>query len=337
MTKRFLAASSGLKLILSLAVAACSGGESEPKIVLAIQPSVSVTEVTANAKPIEDFLEAMVDADIEIFVPTTYAAVVEALRFDNADIAFMSAWPSLLAAEQADADLVLAEVREVMIWDESREEPFYFSSWVVSQDSPYASLSELKGKTACFPSPLSTSGFVFPMAKLVNLGLIPPPTGDREAEPEEFFGQVTFAGGYSLCWEALRAGHVDVTVIAGDVPEDLYREVLAGTRVLEEQGPIPSHGVVFSKELEEPLRSQLRDALIELGDNKELMRKFISGIFVRFEETTLAGHLGSLGDALQATGLGFAERPEVAPDPTPDSESGAKVPIFSDRPSEEGL
>jgi hypothetical protein len=37
------------------------------------------------------------------------------------------------------------------------------------------------------------------------------------------------------------------------------------------------------------------------------MRKFISGIFIRFQETTTEQHIGSLARYLELTGLGFTE------------------------------
>jgi phosphonate transport system substrate-binding protein len=90
---------------------------------------------------------------------------------------------------------------------------------------------------------------------------------------------------------------------------ELYDEVLGATRVIEEQGPIPSHGVVFSKDLEDPLRTDLKEALLELGepDHRELMRKLISGIFVRFEETTTEEHLSTLNEFLNNTNLAYEE------------------------------
>jgi phosphonate transport system substrate-binding protein len=74
-----------------------------------------------------------------------------------------------------------------------------------------------------------------------------------------------FTGGYAQSWNALKAGDVDATVIAGDIPADLYRDVMSKVRVVDSQGPIPSHGVVFSKNLKEPLRSKLLQAFLELG------------------------------------------------------------------------
>lgn len=294
-------------MVLALGAAACGDNE-EGKLVIAVQPSATQAELSDQAAGLEKFLEDRLDADVELRFPTTYAGVIEALRFGHADAAFMSAWPASLASKHADAEVVLAEVRDVIIGDEETQAPYYFSYWVVAKDSPYQSLSELEGKKAAFPSQLSTSGYVAPMARLKELGMV-----SRDAEtvdPKEFFGEVHFAGGYSQAWEALKTGQVDVTVIAGDVPQELYNEVLDNTRVIEEQGPIPSHAVVFSKDLSDPLRSELKEALMQLGadEHRELMRKFVSGIFVRFEETTTDEHLASLNDFLDESGLAFTEK-----------------------------
>ncbi|MEM2115215.1 MAG: PhnD/SsuA/transferrin family substrate-binding protein, partial [Candidatus Caldarchaeum sp.] len=120
---------------------------------------------------------------------------------------------------------------------------------------------------------------------------------------------VVFTGGYAQSWTALKNGDVDAAVIAGDIPESLYREVMSSTRVIASQGPIPSHAVVFSKELKEPLRSQLIKALQELGDkDPALMKQFISALFVRFEPTTSEQHLGGLQRYLELTNLRYSEK-----------------------------
>jgi phosphonate transport system substrate-binding protein len=285
------------------------GQHTTERVVIAVQPTANPGSLSAEAHEIERFLEERLDgADVEIRVPTMYAGVVEALRFGTADAAFMSAWPAAMAARHAEAEVALAEVREVVIGDEKLERPHYYSYWVVRADSPYRSLRDLEGRRAVFPSPLSTSGYVFPIARLVELQVLKP--GGGAADPAQFFGQSLFAGGYAQAWQALKMDQADVTVIAGDVPEALYREVLAATRVLEQQGPIPSHAVVFGRSLAEPLRSRLREALLELGreEHRDLMREFISGIFVRFDETTTERHLAPLFAALEASGLEYTER-----------------------------
>ncbi|HEV8441009.1 MAG TPA: phosphate/phosphite/phosphonate ABC transporter substrate-binding protein [Methylomirabilota bacterium] len=281
----------------------------QAKLVIAVQPTSTPELLTTDAKELREFLSKSLNRDVEIVFPMTYAGVVEALRFGHAQAAFMSAWPAQLAVKHAKADVALAEVREVVIGQEKKTETFYFSYWVVAKDSPVETLEQLRGKRAAFPSPLSTSGYVAPLARLVELGLVPRLPG-KEADPKGFFGDVRFAGGYAQGWEALKAKQVDVTVIAGDVSEKLYREVLAATKIVEQQGPIPSHAVLFAGDLDPAAKMQLRDALLDLGkpEHRGLMRKFVSGIFVGFKPTTAKQHLGALDKFLSQTQLAFVER-----------------------------
>ncbi|MEM2652491.1 MAG: phosphate/phosphite/phosphonate ABC transporter substrate-binding protein, partial [Candidatus Caldarchaeum sp.] len=236
------------------------------KIVIAIQPTIAASDILQRAKPVETFLEERLAVDVEMYVPTSYAAVVEALRRGHAHAALMSAWPSYLAWKLSDAEVVLAEVRTVGSGDKIVNATHYFSYWVTLPDSSISSLEDLRGKKVGLPSPISTSGYVAPLSKLVEKGLVKV-EGGKEADPSSFF-TVVFTGGYAQSWKALQAGDVDAIVIAGDIPAELYFEVVAKTKVIDSQGPIPSHAVVFSKELKEPLRSKLIQAFIELGDRQ---------------------------------------------------------------------
>jgi phosphonate transport system substrate-binding protein len=296
-----------LLLIISITERALAQG----KLVVAIQPSVSSDDMLKKARPLEKFLRDGLGGktDVQVYVPSSFAAVVESLRFGHAQVAFMSAWPAQLAVQLGGAEVALAEVREVLHGTKKVEAPYYFSYWIVQKDSSYQNLQALKGKTACFPSPISTSGYVAPIGRLAELNLIQTQEG-KEADPKTFFKEVLFGGGYGQCWQALKQGQVDTTVIAGDVPEKLYNEVLGATRIIETQGPIPSHAVVLSKELKDPLRSRAVQTVIQLGapDQRELMRSFISSIFVGFKPTTAAEHLGSLNRYLKLANLKFTER-----------------------------
>lgn len=289
----------------------CAGqtAKDSEKIVIAVQPTSTAEKLASDAKEIEQFLESKLSRDVELIFPTSYAGVVEALRFGHAHAAFMSAWPLALAEKHAGAEIALAEIREVVIDQNKQEMPYYFSYWVVRKDSPVTSLAELRGKRVSLPSQLSTSGYIAPLARMVEMGLLTVEQG-KEVDPKQFFSEVILSGGYAQSWEALKQGQVDATVIAGDVSETLYRDVLANTRVIEKQGPIPSHGIALARQLQEPARGQLKAALLELGqpERREMMRKFVSAIFVGFKPTTGEEHLASLKRYLEATQLQFVER-----------------------------
>jgi phosphonate transport system substrate-binding protein len=301
----------GSLLIFSGLVFLPDPSSAQNKLVVAIQPTVASDEMLNKAKPLQRFMEKELGGrtKVEIYVPSSYAAIVESLRFGHAHLAFMSAWPAQLAVRLGGAEVALAEIRQVLHGKEKVEAPYYYSYWVVAPDSPHKDLPSLKGKSACFPSPISTSGFVAPIGRMIEMKLLQPGEG-KEADPKAYFKEVLFGGGYGQCWQALKQGQVDTTVIAGDVPEKLYNEVLAGTRIIEEQGPIPSHAVVLSKELKDPLRTRAVQTIVKLGapEHRELMRSFISSIFVGFKPTTANEHLGSLQKYLKLANLKFTER-----------------------------
>jgi len=80
--------------------------------------------VAAEAKELEEFLERRLGVDVEIYFPLSVAAVVEALRFGHAQVALgIGSLPAALALSVADVEMLLAEVREVIIDDKMVEAP----------------------------------------------------------------------------------------------------------------------------------------------------------------------------------------------------------------------
>lgn len=275
-------------------------------IVVAIQPTQNPAAILERAQQLKEYLTAKLGRPVEVYVPTSYSAVIEALRYVNVHAAMMGSWPSAIAVRVADSEVYLAEVRTVAIDGRRVEGTFYFSYWIVRPDSPYTKLEDLRGKRVCFPSPISSSGYLAPLARMVELGLLTR-KGDKPVDPKEFFSEVYFGGGYQQCYEALMAGNVDVTVTAGDVAYDLFQKVMATTRVIEQQGPLPSHTLVVSKRLDPRTRELLISAFEDLGreEYRELMRRLVSGLFVGWERKDSKEHLASLQRFIELTGLGY--------------------------------
>jgi len=302
---------SSLAIIATIAALLLSQHTPSPpgvsRIILAVQPTQSPLDIAEQSRGLREFLEGRLGVTVEVYVPTEYAGVIEGLRFHNVHVALMGSWPAYLAVRSAGAELLLAEVRTVAIGEERVNATYYYSYWVVLRDSPYQSLTDLKGKRVCFPSPLSSSGYLAPIARMVELGLLSRGS-EGKVNPRDFFGEVVFSGGYGQCWEALKAGQVDVTVMAGDVSYDLYTKVMQETRILETQGPLPSHVVVVSKDLPDDVKRRLKDAFIELSqpEHRDLMRRLVSALFVGFEPKGAEDHLSSLERYIEETGLQYS-------------------------------
>ncbi|MFU8804838.1 MAG: phosphate/phosphite/phosphonate ABC transporter substrate-binding protein, partial [Bradymonadaceae bacterium] len=193
----------------------------------------------------------------------------------HADVAYFSGWPYLIAHDLAGAELLVAEERQ--------GKPYYQSRWYVAKDSDFKTLADLKGRSVAFTSPTSTSGFLFPMAKVVEEGHL-----ETGQDAREFFGEVIFAGGYQQALLALANGTVQAAA-ASDyaLQQYLSEEEQAAIRILTSQGPVPTHGLAIRAALPEEVKTKVQNALLELNkeENKELLRSVYGA-----EKLVVRGH-----------------------------------------------
>ncbi len=263
------------------------------KLTFAFQPQENPGGLELSTKKLAEFMTSETGIEAEIFVPTSYAAVVEALRNDNADVAYFSGWPYLIAHNTANVELLVAEERN--------GKPFYYSQWYVAKDSEYESLADLKGKSVAFTSQTSTSGFLFPVAKVVEEGHLKP-----GQDPREYFGEVLFAGGYEAALKSLAAGKVEAAAASDYAPgRYLSKEEQAKIRVLTKQGPAPTHGIAIKADLPDDVKDKVKAALLKLNEpeNKELLQSIYGA--EKLVERTHEEHVQALAKAQKAVGADY--------------------------------
>jgi phosphonate transport system substrate-binding protein len=293
-----------LVLALLLALFACGPSEAPPAaapaaaqagppvpLIFAFQPQENPEALSPDARRLAAHLSDVLGTPTEVFLPTSYATVVEALRGGHAHVAYLSGWPYLIAHREAGAELLVAEERNGA--------PFYQSQWYVREDSELRSLADLRGRAAAFPSPTSTSGYLFPIASLVEAGLL-----ETGQDPKAFFGEIVFAGGYQQALQALANGSVDVAA-ASDYAFDMYLDEAQrkGVRVLAHQGPVPTHGIAVRGDLPAEWKERIRDALLRL--NEEPHRALLRSVYgaERLVPRTHDEHVAALERALRLVGV----------------------------------
>src|SRR6266511_450110 len=74
------------------AVLAAARGQNQQPLVIAVQPTATPEQLSAVAQELRLFLEQHPSQPVQLVFPTTFAGVIEALRFGHAHAAFMSAW-----------------------------------------------------------------------------------------------------------------------------------------------------------------------------------------------------------------------------------------------------
>lgn len=205
-----------------------------------------------NKKFVED-MGAALGIKTELFVGDDYTAVIEAMRTKKIDIASFGPFSYIIAHERSGALPMAVKAT-------SKEEAFYHSLIVVPKNSPAQKIEDLKGKTFLFADPASTSGHLFPRAKIIEqLGI----TND---EVESFFSTVSFSGGHDKSIIAISKGNADG---AGVCDSCIRRVVDAGLvsaddyRVIAKSDPIPSSPLTYRSDLPADLVEAIKAFIFE--------------------------------------------------------------------------
>ena len=243
---------------LAIAVLACasparSTRAADKPLHLVLTPSQKPTDLMAAGEEFGRVLGQLVGVPVRVTVASDYAAVVEALRNQTADLAFVHPAGYVLANREAKARIVAK--------NQWHGKTTFTSRIYVRKDSGIKTLEDLRGKTMAFVDPASSSGYIYPMVLLIEKGLV------KNRDPKTFFREVVFAGSHDASMRALLNGHVDA-IASFDMAREQYlkdpaeRERLA---FVAETPPIPEAGIAAREKLDPALFAKVREALLKIG------------------------------------------------------------------------
>src|SRR5512145_2929652 len=190
-------------LLIILCLLGCGdSGKSAKVLRVGFVPAEDAQQVMQNAQPIVDILQKQLGMEIQPFVEADYTGVVEALRVNKLDVAFLTPASYVLAKNEANVKVVLKSERKGI--------PFYYSAIITHADSGIKTLEDLRGKTFAFGDSLSTTGNVFPRKMFKEHGI----------DPVRDFKQVLFSGGHDATVLAVLNGKVDAGATYANSPDN---------------------------------------------------------------------------------------------------------------------
>lgn len=229
-------------------------------------PSLEAGKVVASGEAIAKALQAETGYHFKVAVPTSYAAVIEALGSYQADIAWLPTFAYVLAKQKYDAQVKFMTVRNGL--------KQYRGQFVALAASPIKSIEDIQGKVVAYTDAASTSGYIYPSAMLKDKGIEP--------------SQTRFTGSHNAAILAVYSGTADVGCTYWSPPDSTglpkdAREKLLETKsdVLEKVVPvaftdwIPNDTVTFRKNLPADLETRVIKALQDFSASatgKEILR-----------------------------------------------------------------
>ena len=159
-----------------------------------ISSTESDADVVKRYEPLRRYLEKRLGRPVELRTATDYAAIIEALKSRQVDVAYFG------AAAYARAWLVTqGQVKPLLATLNEEGENGYHSIVVVPANSPAQRIEDLRGKSLAFADPNSTSGYLAPSFFLKEEGI----------EARTFFSKTGFGGSHEMGLVAMLNGTYD--------------------------------------------------------------------------------------------------------------------------------
>jgi phosphonate transport system substrate-binding protein len=255
-------------LFLCLCISACGDSRKAVRTLrVGFVPSEDAQQVMQNAQPIVEILRKQLAMEIQPFVATDYTGVVEALRANKLDIAFLTPASYVLAKNEANVRVVLKSERKGI--------PYYYAAIITRADSGINKLEDLRGRTFAFGDSLSTTGNVFPRKMFKDHGI----------DPVRDFKQILFSGGHDATVLAVLNGKVDAGATYANSPDSkdtAWMRYLKNTEDVKKihaiafSEPIPADNLVLSPSIDDALAKKIEAAFIEISRDpagKKMLRE----------------------------------------------------------------
>ena len=246
---------------LAVALASCGGGASDETLRVGLIPNQNPEEVEAEYQPLEGYLSEEIGRDVEVSVPATYNAVVEALVSGELDMAYFGGLTYVQARQRADVSPLVTEVNP------RTGTTKYHSLIITPTDSDIENVEDVESRDFAFGSVSSTSGSLYPSIMLKQAGI------DYRTDLAEF----TYTGGHDTTAQSVANGRVDAGGLEDRIFYDLRDEGTIdenAVRVVAESEPIEGYPWVVRDDLPDEDKEALASAYLNMEDPEllDLMR-----------------------------------------------------------------
>lgn len=275
------------------------GSKENPLRVLMIPADTGSDDSTKDYAPVFNGITKNYGIHFDIKAGSSYAAVVEGMCNNQADIAWYGASSYGEANKKCGVDLLAVDVK--------KGDSVYYSGIFTRKGAGIKSLKDLKGKRVAFGSPSSTSSFNFPVAMLIAAGI----------DPVKDFKKVVIAGSHSASLAALAEGRVDAAAASYN---SFGKAVKKGAidakkfKPLAKSQPIPNPPLAMNKNLDSKIKVTLRKAfnnihnLIAADKIRGYGGKKVDRYDANFDEKKIFAALSKLGAVTKQVKVGMINK-----------------------------
>jgi len=233
-----------------------SGDENRDRAYLkvAVGSIISAQETVVHYHELLEYIAEKLGREIQLVQRKTYGEINELIGMGQIDLAFICSGP-YAGGRKKFGFKALAMPRV-------RGSHLYQAYLIVSKDSPFYKLTDLRGKVFAFTDPESNTGKLVPTYWLSKTG----------ATPKDFFGKTIFTYSHDNSIRAVAMSLVDGAAVNGQVWEYYNHsdpDFTAKTRIIKKSQPFGNPPVVASSRLSSQMKDRIRSLLLKMHLDRE--------------------------------------------------------------------
>ncbi len=223
----------------------------ESSLNLSVGSMITPEQGYAYYQQLIDYLADQLELKINVIDPGNYQKLNHLLETGKVDVAFVCSNPYVQGHEQFGLLLLAAPV--------VKGEQVYYSNLIVSAESPFQTLADLRGKTFAFTDPQSNTGSISPKTQLTKMGVT----------PKDFFSSTSYTHAHDRSIYAVAEKMVD-----GAAVDSLIWDYMVATeptlkeqiRVIKRYGPYGIPPVVTTHHISSELQEKIRQVLLTMHE-----------------------------------------------------------------------
>ena len=268
-------------LVITIIVSGCSNIDNvkHPKeaytpksLTVGFIPSQNAQILNAKVKPLQQLLSDELEVPVRVHIATNYNTMIEGLKSKKIDIAFISPVSYTLAHDAHAAD-VLLKSKGYLVDNKGNQThhlvDYYRSQIVVRKDSNINHLKDLKDKKIALQDVESTSGYIYPLATLMEKGI-------KKSDI-----QIQQVKGHDQGLIALLNHDVEAVATYQDARADLKKDdpdIYQETKVIYRTKKIPNDTISVRNDMSNKCKNKISQAFINISHTKK-GKQIISDIY----------------------------------------------------------
>lgn len=249
----------------------------ETKLLIGLIPERNIFKQMERYEPLAEYLFRKTGAKVSLRILPRYGNIIENFRSSGLDGAFFGSFTYALARAKVGVEVL---ARPVALDNTSTYHGLIF----VRKDRGIRTARDMKGRRFAFVDKATTAGYLLPLEYFHDHGI---------RDFKGYLKEAYFTGTHEDAVYDVLCGKADIGAAKNTVFHRLAKEdprIRKDLVVLARSPDVPENALALRKDLDAPMRSRLKEALLNMHmdpDGKPVLERFGA---LRFIETTDADY-----------------------------------------------